>query len=124
MKAADWIDRVRLVKGLPSDYSAAHVLGLTRSAVSKYRSRESTLDEATSVKVAHQLGIDPAIVLTDQAMERAKDQEARGAWAAVLQRLGGVAAGVLVVAGVNPALLDGVGRLCILCKVPKGPQLA
>lgn len=125
MKAAEWIDRVRSAKGLPSDYAAAKEIGLTRQAISKYRSRESTLDESICLNVAHTLGIDPALVLADQAMERAKDAEARSAWSAVLDRLGGVAAGVLAVVGVNPALLDDVAALCALCKpetVPKSTR--
>lgn len=99
MKASNWIDRVRTEKNLPSDYAAAAVLGLTRSAVSKYRSRESTLDENTAIKVAHALSLNPALVLADQAMERAKDAEARGAWMSILERLGGVAASILITAG-------------------------
>ncbi len=101
MKASEWIDRVKVAKGLESDYRVAQELRLTRSAVSKYRSRESTLDENTALTVAQALGIDAAIVLTDQAMERAKDDDARGAWATVLQRLGGMAAAVVFGFGVG-----------------------
>jgi len=103
MKAAHWIDRVKTVNKWDSDYRVAHELGLTRSAISKHRTRESTLDEDTSVKVAHALGINPAIVLTDQAMERAKDGEARTAWGTVLDRLGGVAAACLIGVGLTSA---------------------
>lgn len=96
MRAELWIDRVKSAKGLPSDYAAAAILGMTRSSVSKYRSKTPTFDEEASIKVAHVLGINPAIILADQAMERAKDAEAKSAWFSILERLGGVAACALI----------------------------
>lgn len=103
MKAAEWIDRVRAKNGYPSDYAVAKALGFKGNTISMYRSHGGTMDDGICLKVATALEIDPAIVLTDQAMERAKDVGARSAWAAVLQRLGGVAAGVLVAVGVSTA---------------------
>ena len=100
MKAGQWIDRVKAYKGLPSDYAAADVLGLSRFTVSGYRKRpNATLDEKIAVKVAHVLNIQPAVVLADQAMELSKDEEAKTAWGAVLERLGGMAASVFLTAG-------------------------
>ena len=99
MKATDWIDRVKTAKGWESDYRAAKELGLSRSSVSGYKSKTPTLDEDTSIKVAHALEINPALVLADQAMERAKNEEAKTAWGAVLERLGGMAASVFLTAG-------------------------
>lgn len=117
MKAAEWIDRVKLSKGWESDYRAAKELGITRGGMSQIRTGDTTtLREDTALQVAHALNVDPAIVLVDQAQERAKDSEARSAWSAVLERLGGVAAGLLVCLGVNPALLHDVAGLCALCK--------
>lgn len=101
MKAAEWIDRVKAAKGLTSDYGAAKELGLSRALVSKYRGPTSTFDEETAIKIAHALNIDPAIILADQAMERAKNDEARSAWSAILERLGGVAAGLLIAVGAS-----------------------
>jgi transcriptional regulator with XRE-family HTH domain len=101
MKAAAWIDRLKNAHGWESDYRVAKELGLSRQAVSEYRNRVPTMDEGTALKVAQSLGIDPALILTDQAMERAKDDQARAAWADVLKRLGGVAASVLLTAGIG-----------------------
>lgn len=104
MKARDWIDRAKLAQGWDSDYRAARELGVTRGAMSQIRTGDSaTLGEETALKVAEALQLDPALVLADQAMERARSESARTAWAAVLQRLGGVAAGVLVAVGVSSA---------------------
>lgn len=106
MKAANWIDRVKAAKGLTSDYAAAKALEITTSTVSWYRRvADKTLDEDTAVKVAHALEINPALVLADQAMERAKNEEARSAWGAVMERLGGMAVSILLGAG----MLVGLG---------------
>lgn len=97
MKAADWIDRVKASKGLSSDYSAAKQLGVTTSTISWYRRvANKTLDEETAIKVAHALEINPSVILADQSMERARNDEARTAWAEILKQLGGVAAGLFV----------------------------
>ena len=75
MKASDWIDQVKTTLNLPSDYAAAKALHITRSAVSKYRSRESTLDEETAISVAKVLHLSPARVVLDQVAERTKSVE-------------------------------------------------
>lgn len=125
MKSAEWIDRTKAARGWSSDYRAAKELGLSRNSISNYRAGlRNTLDEATALKVAQALQLDPALVLADQAMERAKDQSARSAWAAVLQRLGGVAAGLLVASGLSSAPAPAqaassmtTAPLCVLRKV-------
>ncbi len=88
MKASVWIDRVKAAKGFESDYKAAKELGLSRATVSLYRSKSSTLDEDTAVKVALALDVNPVVILADQAMERAKSEPAKKAWQEVLDKLG------------------------------------
>lgn len=72
MKAADWIDRVKAARGLPSDYAVAQSLGVSRQVVSKYRGPIPTMDEEMAMKVAEALGVDPAAVIIDQLAERSK----------------------------------------------------
>ena len=103
MKASEWIDRVKVAKGWESDYRVAKELGFKANTISNYRVNGGAMDESITLKVAQALEIDPALVLVDQAKERAKDQDARGAWSLVLQRLGGVAAGVMVAVGAATA---------------------
>jgi transcriptional regulator with XRE-family HTH domain len=85
MKAENWIDQVKKVNGWESDYRAAKELGLSRTTISSYRSKTPTLDEETSLKVAHALGVNPAIVLADQAIQRARTEEAKTAWSSILK---------------------------------------
>jgi ABC-type lipoprotein export system ATPase subunit len=87
MKASEWIDRIKAAAGWDSDYRVSKELQLSRQAVSDYRGKTVSMDEETAIKVARVLSIDPALVLADQAMERAKNEEARNAWAAVLEYL-------------------------------------
>lgn len=102
MKAAEWIDRVKKQHGWDSDYRVAKELGFSRNTIGNFRGgRAQTMDEETALKVAHALGEQPEMILLDQAMERSKNDEARGALQRVLARLGGIAAGVLVAVGVS-----------------------
>uniref|UniRef100_UPI0035B00B8C helix-turn-helix domain-containing protein n=1 Tax=Hylemonella sp. TaxID=2066020 RepID=UPI0035B00B8C len=88
MKAADWIDRVKVSRGFESDYRVAKELGLSKQAVSDYRKKTSTMDEGTALKVAEALGLDPAAVIIDQLAERSKDQGLRTALQQVAAKAG------------------------------------
>lgn len=89
MKAAEWLDRAKSVKHWESDYRAAKELGLTRGGISQIRTGTTpTLSEETAVKVALALDVDPFVILADQAMERAKSEPAKKAWATALEKLG------------------------------------
>lgn len=88
MKAADWIDRIKVAKHWDSDYRVAKELGLSRNTISTYRGgRSNTMDEETSFKVATSLEIDPVFVLVDQALERTKNEDIRHEWAKVINAL-------------------------------------
>ena len=80
MKAYEWINRVKREKRVASDYAVAKLLGVTQSAISVLRTRESTMSDETSVKVALALGIAPITVLIDQHHERTTNQCVREAW--------------------------------------------
>jgi transcriptional regulator with XRE-family HTH domain len=96
MKAANWIDQVKTRHGWTSDYRAAKELGLSSRTISAYRTRTPTLDDESAVKVATALGIDPAAVLADQAMERARSEPVRKAWLGILDKLQGATASILL----------------------------
>lgn len=100
MKASEWIDRAKAAKNWGSDYRAAKELGIKSHTISGYRANGTPMDETIALRVAHALEVSPALVLADQAMERAKDAEARGAWMSILERLGGVAAAILLTTGI------------------------
>jgi plasmid maintenance system antidote protein VapI len=92
----DFLDAVKAKTGAVSDYSLAQKLEITRAAVSKYRNNRSNLDDETCLKVARILGIDAGIVLAAIHAERAKSVDEKSAWTALFERLGGVAASVMI----------------------------
>lgn len=105
MKASQWIDRVKRECGWDSDYRVAKELGITKAAISRYRSIEdSTLSDEVAIKVAALLNIDPRVVIAGAHAKRAKTDGARKFW----ERFGtsaGVVAFVAAAAGA-PSRVD------------------
>lgn len=80
MKAAEWIDRVKVAKGWESDYRVGKELGFSRAVVSNYRTKaRATLDDDNATKVAAAIGIPAEAVLVDQYVERSKSDSALAA---------------------------------------------
>ena len=89
MKAHEWIDRLKVTKGISSDYAVAKILGISTAAICKIKQTESTFSDETSMKVALLLDMDPLIVLSDQAAERSKNDQVKKAWSQLLDTLKG-----------------------------------
>ncbi|RQP43143.1 DUF3693 domain-containing protein [Burkholderia ubonensis] len=75
-----YLDALKKRLDLPSDYAAAQALGVTRAAVSRYRNGLSVFDEATAVRVADILGLDPLEVVSACKAESATDARMRRMW--------------------------------------------
>jgi transcriptional regulator with XRE-family HTH domain len=82
----EFLDAVSAKLGGASDYAIAKELGVTRSAVSRYRNGHGGFDDETAVKVARVLDIDPGAVLTAAHAERSKSPEIRRMWASLADR--------------------------------------
>ncbi|MEK6840062.1 MAG: DUF3693 domain-containing protein [Nanoarchaeota archaeon] len=96
----EFLDAVKVKHNLPSDYALAKILGLTRQAVSKYRhGHAKAMDVATAVKVAELLEIDALLVIAVAERERAHVEANRELWEKLVKKLGGMAAAVLLGAG-------------------------
>lgn len=59
----EFLDELKAKHGGISDYAIAPMLGVTRGAVSKYRVGKDYLGDATAIRVAELLEIDPAIII-------------------------------------------------------------
>lgn len=92
----DFLDAVKARHALPSDYSLAPVLGITRAEVSRLRNRKSALGDSTALQVAKLLDIDPAQVIASAHAERAKHPEEKAVWQSITERLAGLAVCVLI----------------------------
>lgn len=82
----DFLEAIKTRHNVTSDYALAKYLGLTRSAISKYRNTKTAFDETMALRVAEALEIDPAYVLACVSFERANCTEAKEAWQRLAQR--------------------------------------
>lgn len=133
MKAVEWIDRLKAERGWESDYRVAKELGVSRSAVSRYRNApESTMEDAVATEVAKALDLEPHIVILDQVAERTPVDEARVSLAALLARLtkgkkgpragGGAAAPEVDITSVTSTRATDPGQLQLGAKRSRVPK--
>lgn len=86
-----------------SDNKTATLLEIDRASISNIRRRQLMSDE-TAIKVADALGIDEAEVLIAAAMARS-DGAVLKAWQRIYKAMGVAASFLLIIQGVNYALL-------------------
>jgi DNA-binding XRE family transcriptional regulator len=73
--------------GIPSNYRLAKVLEVTEHTVGNWQNGRALPNEALTIRLAELAGLDPAPFLAEMAAGRAKDDEARGVWLAIADRL-------------------------------------
>lgn len=93
----DFLNDIRTKYGLHSDWGIFKLSGIKPTALSSYRTKRSYFDDKTAIKVATLLDINPAIVISAAHAERAKDEQEKAVWKDIFERLGGLAASVLLV---------------------------
>lgn len=107
MKTTDYLDAAKRAAHLPSDYALAKRLGVRPSNISNWRSGRSVPEPLQAFHLAEIAGVDPARMLADIELEKAekmhRDEQA-SAWRSILERLGGVAAGVVAAVAVGAAV--------------------
>lgn len=106
----DYLDDIKRTNGITSDYALAKTLGVNRSTVSGYRASRRAFDNATALKVAEILKINPIEVIAAASAEHAKTAEEKKTWENFMKRLRGVAASFAII-GVASALLAPVGDI-------------
>lgn len=104
--ATRYLEAVKARHGGASDYRAAKILGVTTSAVSKWRNGTESFSPTTAKKVAEELGIDEEIVVIESQIDRCKSPEEAAIWQRVLRRLGGAAAAVVAFSVIGLAPMD------------------
>ncbi len=114
MNSMEYLDKAKEKLGIQSDNGVSKHLGITRSAISNYRSGNYIMDDFTAAKIAEILEIDPLIVIAAANAEREKG-ERREYWKKVSKRLGGIAAGFLFFSITLPAPIQhGLGMYIML----------
>lgn len=124
--------RVKLSEGqrrTVSDAAISRILGLSNGAMPAYNNKGVTLSDSVAIKVAEHLEMDPGYVLACMHAERAKLEADRAAWRKVAERLGGVAACLVLALVVFPgidlpspgAMSEAAAPLCVLCQIEAMP---
>ncbi len=83
----DLMTAAKEASGIPSNYRLAQVLGVTVHTVANWQNDRALPNEAMTIRLAELAGVDPAPALAEMAAGRAKDEETRGVWLAIADRL-------------------------------------
>lgn len=92
----EFLDAVKAKHGLISDYALCKKLEVSSSRIGHYRKNRSVFDDLLAVKVANLLEIDPLYVIAAVHAESAKKESEKKVWTDILERLGGLAASVVI----------------------------
>lgn len=129
-----YLEAVKEKTGAPSDYALAKVLNVTRQQVSLYKTKGQFIGGDVALRVADILEIDPVIVLSDIQADKAKTDDERAVWRSLIERIGGVAATLLIATGISAAnpspanagaassVSDGSGSMYIMLNRRKKPR--
>ena len=97
MNTTDYLDILKTKQGIKSDYAIAKHLGLTRAAVSRYKTKKSFFSDEIAVKVANELDLNVGVVLADIHAERETDPVLHNAWVQIARSLSQATAAVFMV---------------------------
>jgi len=92
----DLLDALKAKTGAPSDYALHKTLGVTKQAISRYRTGLDSFSDEMALKVASILEMEPYLVLAICHADRAKTEPEKAAWRAAFEKLGGMAAAVVL----------------------------
>lgn len=95
------LNAVKAKTGATSDYALAQKLNTSQQVMSNYMTKGRAISDDIAVKAASILEIDESIVLASIHVERAKTDVEKRAWTVILERLGGVAAALVLGIGVT-----------------------
>lgn len=104
MNTAQLLDLARERAGIPSDYRIAKLLSVAQQTVSNWRHGRAWPTLLQVFKLAEWAGIEPALAVAEIERYRTECQgreEQASAWRQVLEKLGGIAAAVIVSVGLG-----------------------
>ena len=73
LTTSEALELVRAENGGCTDYKLAQILGVSKTAVMKWRDGRHTFDEKNALRIAHLLKIDPHFFLASIQAEKAKN---------------------------------------------------
>lgn len=96
-----YLDEVKERLDLPSDYAIAKALGVTRAAISSYRTGRSMPDDLVCARIAAALDVEPMEVISAINYQRAKSDDARKLWETIWGKAAGAIALSLIACAVG-----------------------
>ena len=96
----DYLDDLKAKYQISSDNKLSDFLGLTRSAISTYRTGRSWPDDDLCLRIAELLEIDELQFIATVRGERTRDEKVKTFWT----KIAGAAAGVILSAGTAGAV--------------------
>src|SRR3569832_333167 len=93
----DYMLALQKTLDLGTPYAIAKYLGIAPSSVYRYLAGEQKMDDYTALKVAKALGLDPMEVIAATNAERAKTEAVCNEWTALVKKVGGKAAAVVLI---------------------------
>lgn len=82
----EWLDAAKLRLDLPSDYALAKAFGVSRQAISLWRSGRQPLPDEMCLRVAEVVDADPFEVIASVRIERTNESEKRAVWMRALEK--------------------------------------
>jgi transcriptional regulator with XRE-family HTH domain len=101
MKSAKYLDDLKIAKGLATDKDLAEALGVTKAAISQYRSGTRMMDNEMCLNIALQLGIDPMRIIMTADIDRAERAGQHSLWEVFSRKTTATAASVVLFGVVN-----------------------
>lgn len=86
MDQSSYIDAAKKKLGIDSDNALSIEMGLTRSAISRYRTHKSYFDEYACFKLAEILELDARIIMSEMRLIKEKDPEKSDFWKEQLKK--------------------------------------
>lgn len=81
------LDKAQRVQKVKSDYKLGLCIGIGSQSLSNYRNGKTLPDEKACLKLAPAMGEDPAVLVVEMQVQRAKDDQTRALWLDIAKRL-------------------------------------
>lgn len=85
MNTLEFLEAVKVKRGITSDYALAKALGITQQAMSSYRSGNSIMNDDVCLSVAAALDLAPIFVIAQANAERTKNPETKARWMGLME---------------------------------------
>ncbi len=124
IKKTEYLDMTKKKLGITSDYALSKEIGVSRSAISNYRSNKSNFDDFVCFQIAEILKKDPIEIIANMNAEREQDDFKRDFWMEKVREysraysfFGAAFTTSIILKGIDSIGLfgDAVREICILC---------